>query len=768
MSLPNYSLEQALTHLKEGKTFLALKSLEKLVKSSTNKTNPEYLAAIQNYQLALNLIFDRKLAIAEELYQQENEIATSIVLLNLSNLFLEFGIYSSKSDKNLQKKGSLFFDLVEKWALKVFTIIKSTELRKRHLERRFTEVFTSFSIISNLFLNYFIPLMNDFYPKKYDSRSLLKTIQSIYREFGNFYLKEAEKKLADKNIVKTHQILTKCKHIANLVENDSKLQQQITIKSQQNAELAADFELVAGRENLKKKMFQEALLHFRNAHFQYKILKINSKQKQAKEEYLQASIYQIQEEVKQAEIYKEQGQIKESIQLYHKCIDQYEKINAQHELSVLRKKFAIFQTKLGDEQFERGNKVILKSIQDIDQAKNFYSNAERYYIKAEDSKKLKEVKKIITRLSKMKMKFLQKNAHSAGKARNYELEFLYLEEMHMICYEIEDASKAQDYARQLEKLRKKINLQKVEQMREQMLTSKPWLASESSNSKQKPEKINIPINNHDENLAPTMFQDNSAETIAFFDPSNNLNDKTYFTDRILQKRPTISKSEDKSEEVKNVYKIVKKFNSSLFLTNSDIHYLISFGVNLPQDIYYYHKFAKSFHQFYVHISASNLPKVLLIPTKNLIKRQAYLGTLAYTMDIFIPINTDSTLSTDLLKDQIYFAINHPNWEPIMEGFQYSTLDCYFYFLHACRLIERKAPHSEVAKYLNSSVIAEFLNVPTDRLEQYLADFQEVKFFEEIMSWSDNPNFQLFFMGLYFYQERRYDIAASIWCMMIVG
>ena len=766
--MPNYSLNQALTHLKEGKTFLALKSLEKLVKSSTNKTNPEYLAAVQNYQLALNLIFDRKIAIAEELYQQENEIATSIVLLNLSNLFLEFGIFSSKSDKNLQKKGNLFFDLVEKWALKVFTIIKSTELRKRHLERRFTEVFTSFSIISNLFLHYFIPLMNDFYPKKYDSKSLLKTIQSIYREFGAFYLKEADKKLSNKNIIETHQILSKCRHILKLIDNDSKLQQQITEKSQENAELAADFELVAGKENLKKKLYQEALLHFRNAHFQYKILKVSSKQKQAKDEYLQATISQVQEEIKQAENFREQGQIEESIQLFHKCIDQFEKINAQHELTMLRNKFAIFQTRLGDDQFEQGNKILQNSVQEIDHAKNLYSNAERYYIKAENLKKVKEVKKIISRLSKMKMKFLQKSVQKASKARNYELEFVYLEELHMICYEIENTNKAQDYARQLEKLRKKINLQKVEHLREQMLTSKPWLAKDPTNSKNLPEKSQIPINNLNENLTPTIFQDNSGETIAFFDPSNKTNDKTYFTERILQKNSIPSKSENKSEELKNVYKIVRKFNSSHFLTNSDIHYLISFGVNLPQDIYYYHKFTKSFHQFYVHIPTSNLPKVLLIPTKNLIKRQAYLGTLAYTMDNFIPTNTDSTLSTDLLKDQIYFAINHPNWEPIMEGFQYSTLDCYFYFLHACRLIERKAPNTEIAKYINSSVIAEFLNVPTDRLEQYLTDFENVKFFEEIMSWSKNPNFQLFFMGLYFYKEKHYSIAASIWCMMIVG
>ena len=104
----------------------------------------------------------------------------------------------------------------------------------------------------------------------------------------------------------------------------------------------------------------------------------------------------------------------------------------------------------------------------------------------------------------------------------------------------------------------------------------------------------------------------------------------------------------------------------------------------------------------------------------------------------------------------------------MEGFQYSTLDCYFYFLHACRLLDRKAQNHEIAKYINSSAIAEFLNIPTDRLEKYLIDFQNVTFFEEIMCWSDNPNFQLFFIGLFFLREKEYSTAASIWCMMIVG
>jgi hypothetical protein len=759
---------QALGLLKQGKTLLALKKLYPLTQKQQQNKDPDYLAAVQNYILALNLIFDRNFAAAEESFLQEDEINTALILINLSNLYYELKKLDNFADINRKKKMFALIELFEKWTFKVFTTIKSTELRKKHLEKRFTEIITSFGIIYNVFFEHLVPIIEDFNHTTYDSKNLQKSSQTIYKEFGNFYLKYAENLLNQKKVIESHQIIKKCNLIQVKFDKNSKFKQSLLRISKKNAELATDFEMNTGLFCQKQEEYREALLHFRNVHNQYRMLNLTIKQHQAKTEYLNTCILSAQKDVKEAERFQKEGNYPQAVASFHQSMEKLEKINAKHDLSIVRNKYSNFQNQLGDEKFHKGQTYSRDSPDSINLALNFLEDALIFYIKADNSKRIKETEGGIQRLSKLKLKALEKNAQKAHKTKNYDLEYIILEELHLLSYEINGISKAQSYAKQNEKLRKKVNLQNIDNIREKTLNKKPWI---NPNDKKRDHSI-IDTDQQTQKTSPqelpNIFSTDPVTTIPFFDPSKEMNNQTYFIDPTT-KIPQINLTIDtKSEELKKVNRIIKKYNNSLYLTNSDIQYLISFGVNLPKDIFYYYKFKKPLHQFYVHDPPSKLPKLLMIPTRNLIKRKTYLGTLAYNIQLFIPCSDNVILSSDILNEQINFAINHPSWENIIDGFQYSTLDSFFYFLHAIRLFSHEADVKEVAKFINSSVVAEYVNTTTENLEKYLESFKNIVFFEDVFEWSQNPNFRLFFFGLFFLREKKYKIASSIFSMMLIS
>ena len=116
---------------------------------------------------------------------------------------------------------------------------------------------------------------------------------------------------------------------------------------------------------------------------------------------------------------------------------------------------------------------------------------------------------------------------------------------------------------------------------------------------------------------------------------------------------------------------------------------------------------------------SEYPKVLLIPKKNLIKRKTYFGSNIEKLDPFINSSFKKKNSTEILDNHIQFTLNHPKWNQIMKGFQYSSLDIYFSFLNALRIYSKATSSSslkEVAKFINSSLVAEFLNIPKEKME----------------------------------------------------
>jgi uncharacterized membrane protein len=107
----------------------------------------------------------------------------------------------------------------------------------------------------------------------------------------------------------------------------------------------------------------------------------------------------------------------------------------------------------------------------------------------------------------------------------------------------------------------------------------------------------------------------------------------------------------------------------------------------------------------------------------------------------------------------------------MEGFQYSTLDIYFSFLNALRLFSKSSSGSslkEVAKFINSSLVAEYLNIPTEKMENRLQELKTIKYFEEILNWSDNINIQLFFIGMHYFAKKKYMKASILWCKLLVS
>jgi len=292
------------------------------------------------------------------------------------------------------------------------------------------------------------------------------------------------------------------------------------------------------------------------------------------------------------------------------------------------------------------------------------------------------------------------------------------------------------------------------------------------------------------NDVPNVFGDDLNTTVFVNnnEVSKNINSETsirqpdhffpgsQFSSNLFQETLKIQKFSSKHKknehkELKKVNQIVKKFNMQGFLEENEIQTLQMYGLNLPEQVIYYHKYPNSNYQFYVLKTNLEYPKVLLIPTKNVIKRKSYFGSIIGKIDPFINSSLEILNSSEILENHIKFALNHPKWNQIMEGFQYSTLDIYFSFLNALRLYSKSSSSSslkEVAKFINSSLVAEYLNIPTEKMELRIQELKSVKYFEEIFSWSDNINYQLFFIGLYYFNRKKYMKASILWSKLLVS
>ncbi len=788
-------LRHAISLLKQGKTLEALKKFEFLQNEMNAQQHSDLSTAILNYSLSLNMIFDRNLAAAKESLYHDDELKTAVILVNLLNIYEILRNISSENDRVLQKKTQNFSQLEEKWVLKKLGIIKSTEIQKRQFKKRFEVVKSDFEFTYSMFFEFFQPIIEEINKKQYNTASINKTIKIIYKEIGKEYINLAKSAIKKKNIINSIQILEKSRLIFKDNSSNIRIEGLLSDLQRDIDDLTAEYYLKAGNYYRNKNRFKESAKLFRKAYHYYRIQNEEDKQKKSKEDYLKTCVKFGQYNLKLANQFSKNLDTEDAILYFQKAIENFKSINAKKEYSNAIEQYNNFIIYMGDIEYKKGQKINSESLSALNQQINHFHNAMDMYAKAVNDRKIKDCKSLLVRSLKQKMKILLKETQKAHRSKNFNYEFLVLEELHLLCYELDMVSKAQHYAEELEKLKPKVNLEQVEQLRktkfdglvnpEQKDTE--FLSDQIKTQIISPKYQDIQTVKNDlpnvfgGDLNTTVFIHNNRvskniDSKTTFRQPNHIFPGSQFSSNLFQETLKIQKfsskqKKDEYKELKKVNQIVKKFNTQGFLEENEIQTLQMYGLNLPEQVIYYHKYPNSNYQFYVLKTKSEYPKVLLIPTKNIIKRKSYFGSIMDKIDLFINTSSEILNSSEIFENHIKFALNHPKWNQIMEGFQYSSLDIYFSFLNALRLYSKRSSSSslkEVAKFINSSLIAEYLNIPAEKLENRIEDLKSVKYFEEIFSWSDNINYQLFFIGMYYFSRKKYMKASILWSKLLVS
>ena len=788
-------LRQAISLLKQGKTLEALKKFEFLQNEMNAQQHSDLSTAILNYSLSLNMIFDRNLAAAKVSVYHDDELKTAVILVNLLNIYEILRNISSENDRVLQKKTQNFSQLEEKWVLKKLGIIKSTEIQKRQFKKRFEDVKSDFEFTFSMFFEFFQPIIEEINKKQYNTENINKTIKIIYKEIGKEYINLAKSAIKKKNIINSIQILEKSRLIFKDSSKNIRIEGLLSDLQKDIDDLTAEYYLKAGNYYRNKNRFKESAKLFRKAYHYYRIQNEEDKQKKSKEDYLKTCVKFGQYNLKLANQFSKNLDTEDAILYFQKAIENFKSINAKKEYSNAIEQYNKFIIYMGDIEYKKGQKINSESLNELNQQINHFHNAMDMYAKAANDRKMKDCKSLLFRSLKQKMKILLKETQKAHRSKNFNYEFLILEELHLLCYELDMVSKAQHYAEELEKLKPKVNLEQVEQLRKTKFDGIVNL--EQKDTEFLSDKIKTQIISPEyqdiqtvKNDLPNVFGGDLNTTVFIHNNrvSKNIDSKTtfrqpnhifpgsQFSSNLFQETLKIQKfsskqKKDEYKELKKVNQIVKKFNTQGFLEENEIQTLQMYGLNLPEQVIYYHKYPNSNYQFYVLKTNSEYPKVLLIPTKNVIKRKSYLGSIIGKIDPFINSSSEILNSSEILENHIKFALIHPKWNQIMEGFQYSSLDIYFSFLNALRLYSKSSSSSslkEVAKFINSSLIAEYLNIPTEKMEIRIQELKTVKYFEEILSWSENINFQLFFIGLYYFHRKKYMKASILWSKLLVS
>ena len=788
-------LRHALSLLKQGKTLEALKKFEFLQNEMNAQQHSDLSTAILNYSLALNMIYDRNLAAAKESLYHDDELNTAIILVNILNQYEILRNISSENDRTLHKKNQSFSQLEEKWVLKKLGIIKSTEIQKRHFNRRFEDIKADFEFTFSIFFEFFQPIIEEINKKKYNVDNINKAIQSIYKEIGKEYIKLSKSAIKKKNIINSIKILEKSRLIFKDESKNLRTQGLLSDLQRDIDDLTAEYYLKAGNYYRNKNQFKESAKLFRKAYHYYRIQKEEDKQKKSKEDYLKTCVKFGKYNLKLANQFSKNLETEDAILYFQKAIENFKSINAKKDQLFAIEQYNNFIIYMGDVELKKGQNMNSESLEGLNQQINHFHNAQDMYAKAVNERKMKECKTLLVRSLKQKMKILLKETQMAHKNRNYNYEFLILEEIHLLCYELDMVSKAQHYAEELEKLKPKVNLEQVEELRKTKFDGmvnleqkgREFLSDKIKTQIISPKHLDSKIEKND---LPNVFGDDLNTTVFIHNnrTSKNVNSETtirqpnhifpgsQFSSNLFQETLKIQKfsslhKKNEYKELKKVNQIVKKFNSQGFLEENEIQTLQMYGLNLPEQLIYYHKYPNSNYQFYVLKTKSEYPKVLLIPTKNLIKKKSYFGSVIDKIDPFINASSEIINSAEILENHIKFALNHPKWNQIMEGFQYSTLDIYFSFLNSLRLYSKSTSSSslkEVAKFINSSLVAEYLNIPTEKMEKRLEELKSVKYFEEIFSWIDNINNKLFFIGMFYFARKKYMKASILWCKLMVS
>ncbi|MHA1674882.1 MAG: hypothetical protein ACTSYI_14800 [Promethearchaeota archaeon] len=788
---PKITVSTAISYLKSGQYLAALKYFYYLKRNMSILSQNDQNEVNRNLELCLKLLFDRQLATIEEAIQNDDDIETSIYLMNLLDLIGSLIRFTAVLDKSTKKSIRRGFQLFEIWVLNVLSNIRSSEIKKRHFARHYQEVLNKFGYISMLYSEFFLkyPNISEFFqPNK---KEFTRITDNIYKEFVSFFFDQLDKALKQTKLLRVLELRQILHLLIQKFPNERRLDPRLQKSELVIAEKLAEFDIFQGDQLEDQHEYYASTQKFRSAYKKYHLLENPSKKKQIKNKFLHTTILLGKSFEKQAIQSKNDDDPEVPLQLFYKAQHIYQDINAKKELTNIESNIHDFYELVGDRLKPKADSISEQDLDQVSKKLSLLNEVRRYYFKAENQKKVKRTEGEIEKLYKIKYRELSKNISSAQKMGNFELKYLYLEDLHLLSYEMNNEKNVRKIAKELDKLKVQVNFKKLEDLKSKKLASQfvskeDFYENTKNTSKNKGDNLNNFILNEDQK--PNAFDQETQISL-----QSSLIDETWFISheehlKQTQNQSPFSDSPDqtriikslhdpfsqslvppKSPSLRQIYEFVKKHNKGKVLTNEEIDFLFSHGINLPRNVLYYYRFPQMPHQFYVFDNPRGGPQVLIIPKNVVIGRGKTLGEVLPYLQHYLGSPQDfSVISQDILLNHIKFAQVYKHWDDYLTSFQYSSLDIYVNFLHALRLLNNRALVPEIAKYINSSLIAEFLNVPTDRLIEFIEQFSSITFVEEILGFTNNRNFHLFAFGLKYFYAQKIELAANFWSMLEIG
>lgn len=785
MRMPKASdmnLQKGITLLHRGLVFESIREFQKIRQNLQLLNPPDQVILFQQYNIAINTLLNRYIAVAHESLGKSDQVNTILLFMNLINLYSDIRNTIHKDvNYNIAPIETLAYQY-ERWVVSRLETINNRNFSYRKFKKKYEATLAEFSSMISFYNQALLPLFKDIAGNARNFTKIQKLIEEIGKQFIEFYLSLGNQLVNKNNLLRSKEIVAEITKIYDFINKPKKLNKKILQFQVKVLELAADCEIDAGISYREMQNFEASVQHLKIAFIQYRDLDLPRKQQQAKNEYLNTCILSAKSDLRLAKKYHGENDQQDALFHYQQAISKLNKINAKKMVKDAQDELNHFYEDQGDSKAKEGRKFISNNVDKLRNAENIFEEVYEFYYKAENLKKQRETQKLLAKIRKDRFKLLEIAHVKYQKNMDYEHDFLVLEELHYLSYNMEDLITGKKYARAMEKIKEKVNFSLLEQLKSQKMESHYTThVSNMKNPSTKPEsRTKIILSSNMEEL-PDIFSEESPETTPFFDPINEqtilikhkrfAQVKSQFTK--LQPASGLSKNSSLNrKEIKEIYQIIKKFNHKKYLLHQEVQILLAYGINLPQDGSFYFKFDQSQHQFFVHESQSGIPLVLMIPSNKIIEKRTDLGVLADRADIFIPTDksqiSKNLTTTQILESHILLAINHPQWNHILEGFQFSTLNHYFYFLHAIRLIATNFEANKIARYLNSSVIAEKMNIQSDHLEKYLKEFPKVYYLEEMFLWSTNNNFRLLFTGMLYLRAKKYSMAALMWNMLEIS
>ncbi|MHA1795365.1 MAG: hypothetical protein ACTSUK_04580 [Promethearchaeota archaeon] len=800
---PKITVAKAVRFLKSGQFQPALKYLYYLKRNSEILSPTDRFEVEQNFILCLKILFDKQLAKAEEAVRGNDDRKSSVFLINLLDLQNSLYQFLNDFDKTLINNSKNAFKLFETWVFKVLTTIRSVELKRRHLERHFSEIINLFGYVSLLYTDFFlrIPQLTKFFnPNKSEFQ---KIQQYVEKEITYYLLDKFDQVISQDKIIQALETWQKIKNLIKEKENPKKITLMFQKAQMKLISKLAYIDLNHGDMLAQQHEYCASIQKYKSAYTKFHSIGDESHKKQAKTKFLEVNIQLGRWYENKAKELETQNDTKIALEYYEKAYHIFKEINAKKELTRISGEIHQFYEKQGDFATSQAHNLSDISPEELQKKVSYLNEAKYHYQKSENAKKIKKIQAELEKINKIRYKIISKAIQEARKKQNTEEIFLLLEELHLLSYEINMEKNTQKIAQEIEKLKPKVNWQKIEEMKKQKyflhldyqpqklfqnqqenadLDNKTQILFSSQANKENMTQ-NMDLDLLPESIAPNLdtitapFSKNTEEI------TNSLIDSTWFSShestqiidpnqtRLISTTAVDNFVQDSLEtkSLKKIYVYLKKHNQGKVLNQAEIEFLCSHGINLPTNSLYYFKFEKIPHQFYVYENPRGGPQVLMIPRNPLITRRAKLGEGLQNFQIYLTGNlNEDLLPQKILLSHLKLAQISNNWDDYLGSFQFSSLDIYVNFLNAVRLMNQQAEIPEIVKYMNASLVAEFINLPTPNMINFLEQFNSFTFIEEFYGFSEQINWLLFSIGLKWFYSGNLSLAATIWSMIEIS